>query len=79
MARLANGNPALVEKKFGLGKVILAASTANPDWNTLPLKPAFLPLIHQLVAYLASGTDGTRNGMVGENAGEAAAAGRGVT
>ena len=67
MARLANGSPALVEKKFGLGKVILAASTANPDWNTLPLKPAFLPLIHQLVAYLASGTDGTRNGLVGEN------------
>lgn len=66
MARLANGAPALVEKKFGLGKVILVASSANTDWNTLPLKPAFLPLVHQLVAYLAAGTDGTRNGTVGE-------------
>lgn len=66
MARFASGSPAILEKQFGLGKVILVASTANTEWNTLPLKPAFLPLIHQLVAYLASGTDGSRNGQVGE-------------
>jgi len=65
MARFTNGAPAVVEKQFGLGKVIVVASTATTEWNTLPLKPAFLPLIHQLVAYLASGTDGTRNGAIG--------------
>lgn len=66
MARFTNGAPAMVEKSFGLGKVILVASTANTEWNSLPLKPVFLPLIHQMVGYLASGTDGTRNGLVGE-------------
>ena len=66
MARFTNGAPAMVEKTFGLGKVILVASTATTEWNSLPLKPAFLPLVHQLVAYLASGADGTRNGRVGE-------------
>ncbi|MCC2668265.1 MAG: N-terminal double-transrane domain, partial [Armatimonadetes bacterium] len=66
MARFTDGSPAMVEKTFGLGKLILVSSTANTQWNSLPLKPAFLPLIHQLVAYLATGADGTRNGRVGE-------------
>jgi hypothetical protein len=66
MARFADGSPALVEKQFGLGRLVLAASGATTEWNTLPVKPAFLPLIHQLVAHLAGGADGTRNGSVGE-------------
>lgn len=66
MARFTNGAPALVEKQFGLGRIVLAASTANTEWNDLPLKPLFLPLAHQLVAYLAAGTDGNRNATVGE-------------
>lgn len=66
MARFANGQPAMVEKRFGLGKVVLVASGATTEWNTLPVHAVFLPLVHQLVAYLATGTDGTRNGLVGE-------------
>lgn len=66
MARFADGAPAAVEKSFGLGRVVMLASTANSEWNDLPLKPAFLPLVHQLVAYLASGADASRNGKVGE-------------
>ncbi|MFN3648832.1 MAG: BatA domain-containing protein [Armatimonadota bacterium] len=66
MARFSNGAPAIVEKEFGLGRVILVASTANTEWNTLPLRPAFLPMVHQLIAYLASSADGTRNGRLGE-------------
>jgi hypothetical protein len=66
MARFTSGQPALVERGFGLGRVVLAASPATTEWGTLPLKPMFLPLVHQLVAYLAAGTDGTRNGRVGE-------------
>jgi len=66
VAKFNNGGAAIVEKQFGLGKVMLVASTATTEWNSLPLKPVFLPLIHQLVAYLASGADGTRNGQVGQ-------------
>lgn len=66
MARFTDGAPAMVERQFGLGRVVLVASGATTEWNTLPLKPAFLPMVHQLVAYLAGGTDGTRNGMVGD-------------
>lgn len=66
MARFANGLPAMVEKQFGLGRLILVPSSANTEWNTLPLKPVFLPMVHQLVGYLATGGDGTRNGAVGQ-------------
>jgi hypothetical protein len=66
LARFTNGQPALVEKRFGLGKVILFAGAASLDWGDLAIKPAFLPLVHQLVAYLAEGAGGTRNAVVGE-------------
>jgi len=66
IARFTNGAPALVERSFGLGKVVMVASTADLEWNDLPARPFFLPMLHQMVAYLASGTDGTRNGLVGE-------------
>lgn len=66
MARFSNGQAALVERRFGLGKVVLAAWGASLDGTDLAIKPAFLPLIHQLVAYLSEGSDGTRNVLVGE-------------
>jgi hypothetical protein len=66
LARFSNGQPALVEKRFGLGKVLLFASGATLEWSDLPIHPAFLPFVHQLVAYLAEGAGGTRNAVVGE-------------
>ncbi|MCX8116600.1 MAG: BatA and WFA domain-containing protein [Desulfobacterota bacterium] len=44
-----NGDPFLVEADFGQGKVFLFASTADLEWNDLPLKAAFLPLIQGLL------------------------------
>jgi hypothetical protein len=66
MCRFTNGLPAIVEKDFGLGRVVLLASSAGVEWNDLPYKPAYLPLVHQLVAFLAQGADGARNHRVGE-------------
>jgi hypothetical protein len=45
---------------------VLVASSAGVQWNDLPYKPAYLPLVHQLVAFLAQGADGSRNQQVGE-------------
>ncbi|UCD83211.1 MAG: hypothetical protein JSU92_07755, partial [Deltaproteobacteria bacterium] len=45
--------PALLEKKWGKGRVILFTSTIDRDWNDLPIKTTYLPLIHQLSQYLA--------------------------
>jgi len=51
--------PLLIEGELpypGAGKVLLFTSTLDRDWNNLPTKPVFLPLIQQMVRYLALST-----------------------
>ena len=52
LARFANGSPAIVERAYGLGRVLLVASALHPDATSLPMKPAFLPLVHGFVIHL---------------------------
>jgi Aerotolerance regulator N-terminal/von Willebrand factor type A domain len=61
IARFSNGDPALVERKVGMGHVILAASSAGAEWNQLALKPAYVPFVYQLVSYLGQGAVAHRN------------------
>lgn len=44
-----NRDPLLIEAGWSKGKIFLFASTADLDWNDLPLKAAFLPLIQGLL------------------------------
>jgi hypothetical protein len=46
---LGNRDPLLVEADLGEGKLFLFTSTADLDWNDLPLKGAYLPLIQGLL------------------------------
>lgn len=57
----SNGEPALVERRYGQGKILLSAFPAGISGGTLPFKPAYLPIIQQLVAYLAAGPTSQRN------------------
>ncbi len=69
---LAGDIPLLVEGELaypGAGKVFLFTSTLDRDWNNLPAKPVFLPLIQQMVSYLALSTlreEPGRTFLVGE-------------
>lgn len=56
---LSNGDPLLLEKKVGPGRVVLFTTAADRDWSDLPVKTAYLPLIQSLVNYLSSGQRGT--------------------
>lgn len=53
LARFDTGEPALVEKAIGRGRVVMFASTIDLSWNDLALKPVFLPFIHQLGRHLS--------------------------
>lgn len=53
LARFSGGDPALVERNWGKGKVLLFASSLDPVWNDLPLRSVYVPLWHQLVQYAA--------------------------
>lgn len=53
LARFDDGAPAAVERKVGAGRVIAWTSTLDDTWTDVAVKPVFLPLVHQLVRYLA--------------------------
>ena len=53
LARLTNGQPILVEKKFGKGVVMLWGSSIDTDWTNLPARPSYLPFTQQITSYLA--------------------------
>lgn len=53
LMRADSGPPLLVEKEFGRGRVMLFASTCDRDWTNFPVRPAYLPWVYRLVAYLA--------------------------
>lgn len=49
LMRLTSGDPLLSEAGVGTGRLFLFASSADLDWNDLPLKTAYLPLIQGLL------------------------------
>ena len=53
LARLANGQPILVEKKFGKGVVMLWGTSIDTDWTNLPARPSYLPFAQQITTYLS--------------------------
>jgi hypothetical protein len=66
VARFDSGPPAIVEKQFGRGRVLLFASTADTEWNNFPQTPAFLVVMQDLVGHLAASDYGQRNVRVGQ-------------
>ena len=53
LARFDDGAVAAAERRTGAGRVIVWTSTLDDSWTDLPVKPVYLPLVHQLVSYLA--------------------------
>jgi hypothetical protein len=54
LARFEDGSPAFVEWTAGRGRVLLYTSTLGMGWSDLPLTPAYLPLVQQMVRYLGA-------------------------
>lgn len=61
VARLSSGDPFLVEKRFGEGRVIQCAVPCDADWSNLPMRPFYLPMMQRLAIYLASTVFPPRN------------------
>jgi hypothetical protein len=54
LASFNNGSPALLESRTGRGRVLFMATAVDPAWTDLPVRGAFLPLLHRSVHYLAT-------------------------
>jgi hypothetical protein len=63
-ALLNVGDPLLVSRRFGAGRVMLLAAPLDADWGTLPAKEDYVPLLHEVIFQLAGGRT-TRNVDVG--------------
>jgi hypothetical protein len=59
-------SPALLERRYGRGKVVLLTTTCDAEWNLLPGRPPYLVLMHELCKYLAERAAGAVNVHVGE-------------
>ncbi len=53
LARFDDGAAAIVERRVGAGRVIAFASTIDGTWNDVPRHSMYLPLVHEVSAYLA--------------------------
>ena len=67
LARLESGDPFLVERAIGHGRVIACATAADADWSNLPARPFYLPLVQRLCVHLASTVNPPRNLEVGRS------------
>ena len=61
----AEESPAIVERRFGEGRVVLLASSADKEWNLWPDHPTFLPVILELIHHVAAGAEQPAEHRVG--------------
>jgi hypothetical protein len=52
LASAQAGDPLIVERRLGEGKILLVATAADRDWGDWPQNRLYVPLVHQLVGYL---------------------------
>src|SRR4051812_1487552 len=65
--RFADQKPAMMEKDYGLGRVVLFASTADTDWNDLGARAGtFVPLMLRTLGYLVARQDEHLTIMAGQ-------------
>lgn len=53
LARYDDGATAIVERRVGNGRVLALTSALDGSWNDAPTHGMYLPLIHEIAAYLA--------------------------
>ena len=54
----ASGAPALLTREVGRGRVALLTTTLDRDWSDLAIRPGFVPLVSDTVAWLAGDASG---------------------
>ena len=65
IARLRNGAPLALERRFGKGRVVAFLTGAAPTWNNWARNPSFVVVVQDLEAYLSQGPAEGRSLLVG--------------
>lgn len=56
-ARIGDSTAAILERPFGLGRVLLFNTTAHDAWSDLPRRRSYVPLVNRLISHLAGDVD----------------------
>jgi hypothetical protein len=64
------GDPAIVEDTIGRGRSIVVATSADTSWNTMPMWPSYLPIVHELLNLAVRGQQAEHNVLVGQSFGD---------
>jgi hypothetical protein len=59
-------DPAITEHTLGRGRVVFFSTTANPEWNGLTPKPAYVTMMHEILAGAVGSADRWMNLTVGD-------------
>jgi hypothetical protein len=61
-----NQDPAITVHQLGEGNIVVMTTTANAEWSSLPAKPAYVALMHELVGGSIDSGAGWMNRTVGD-------------
>ncbi|HXI52491.1 MAG TPA: VWA domain-containing protein, partial [Candidatus Saccharimonadales bacterium] len=64
--KYSDGSPAILERTWALGRVVQFSSTADTAWNDLPVRLAFVPLLHRALGAVVARQDEGLNLRVGD-------------
>ena len=63
----ATGDPAIIERPIGRGRVVLFTTSPDVTWSTWAIQRSFPPIIHETVQHAIAGRWAERRRMVGES------------
>lgn len=61
LCRMSHGLPGIIEEKRGRGRSLLVTFTADNKWSDWPIKPTWLPFLHQTLIAMVTANDLTIN------------------
>jgi len=57
LSRMSHGLPGIVEEKRGRGRSMLVTFTADTSWSNWPVRPTWLPFLHQTLISMITASD----------------------
>ncbi|MDX1563177.1 MAG: hypothetical protein R3305_09635, partial [Gammaproteobacteria bacterium] len=65
LIRLETGDPLLIERGLGNGRLLVYTSSLSREWNDLPVEPVFVPFVAGISDYLLGGAGFTNEAALG--------------
>ena len=66
IAQLNSGDPLVIEKRVGAGRILAFTTSLGSQWNDLPLGGAYVPLLHSLATYSFDAPSSSHQYTVGD-------------